>query len=374
MSRARATLRDAVSADDAALCELFARVTMDGDLRLAVERDPSFFGLYAMQRILDQQVQVGEVEGRLAGVATMLAREAWLEGVQTPVTYLGDLRLEASLRGGFFLLNHFAEGFTKFLERTGSEVGLTAIIASNEAAIKALTKRSRRFPTKPIYRPWRKFEITNLHFTIPRRPRLGPCEVRPGRAEDIPALAALLGSEWSRQPFGYVMDEERLRERLERWPGLRIEDFLCAWRGTELVGCVAIWDAKAVKRFRVEAYRGSMAWIKRAFNLGAFVLRYPALPQPGQVFPYAYLTHTAIQGEDPAVFQALLDTAYARYRKSGLCFLCLCVFEDDPYAPALTRYRTTPLPAQLFLVSPPEGPWAERELPEGRPGFEMALV
>lgn len=374
MSRARATLRDALPSDDAALCELFARVTMDGDLRLAVERDPSFFGLYAMQRILDQQVQVGELEGKLAGVATMLAREAWLEGAQTPVTYLGDLRLEASLRGGFFLLNHFAQGFTKFLERTGSEVGLTAIIASNEAAIKTLTKRSRRFPTKPIYRPWRKFEITNLHFTIPRRPRLGPFEVRAARAEDIPALAALMRSEWSQQPFGYVMDEERLRERLARWPGLRIEDFLCAFRGAELVGCVALWNAKAVKRFRVEAYRGSMVWIKRAFNLGAFLFRYPALPKPGQVFPYAYLTHTAVKGEDPLVFQALLDTAYERYRKSGLCFLCLCVFEDDPYAPALERYRTTPLPAQLFLVSPPGGPWAERELPEGRPGFEMALV
>lgn len=374
VSRVRPTLRDAVPADDAAICELFARVTMDGDLRLAVERDPSFFALYEMQRIVDCQVQVGEAEGRISGVATMLARDAWLAGAKTRVTYLGDLRLEPSLRGGFFLLNHFAEGFHKFLERTESEVGLTAIISSNQAAIKTLTRRSRRFPTKPLYRAWRKFEITNLHFTIPRRPRLGPCQVRPATREDIPALAELLGREWAAQPFGYVMDEERLRERLARWPGLRIEDFLCAFRGSELVGCVAVWDAEAVKRFRVEAYLGSMVWIRRAFNLGAFVCRYPPLPPPGEVLPYGYLTHVAVQGEDPAVFQALLDTAYQRYRKSGLRFLCLCVFEDDPYAPSLARYRTTPLPAQLFVVTPPDHPWAERELPPGRPGFEMALV
>ncbi|MBL4849659.1 MAG: hypothetical protein JKY65_29365 [Planctomycetes bacterium] len=374
MSRARAILRDATPADNAALCELFARVSMDGDLKLAVERGPNFFGLYEMQQILACQVQVGELEGRISGVATMLAREAWLEGKQTPVTYLGDLRLEDSLRGGFFLLNHFGEGFAKFLETTQSAVGLTAIIASNEIAIKTLTRRSRRFPKKPIYRPWRKFEITNLHFTIPRRPRPGPCEVRPARTEDLSAIAELLGKESSRQPFGYVLDAERLAERLRRWPGLTLDDFLCAWRGTELVGCAAVWDAKEVKRFRVEAYRGSMAWIRRAFNLGAFFLRYPALPPPGDVLPYAYLTHVAILNEDPPVFQALLDQAYTRHRQSGLRFLCACVFEDDPYAPAFVRYRTTPIPAQLFLVSPPDGPWAERELPSGRPGFEMALV
>ena len=374
MSRERPVLRDALPSDDAALCELFARVAMEGELQLAVERDPSFFALYQLQELLGSQVQVGVSEGVLAGVATMLAREAWLEGERVPVAYLGDLRLAESLRGGFFLLNHFGRGLARFYALHGCEVGLTAIISSNEAAIKALTKRSPRFPNKPVYRPWRKFEITNLHFTIPRAPRPGPCQVRPAQAAEIPAIAELLARDHARRPFGYPFSEELLRARLATWPGLAIEDFLCAWRGSELVGVVSLWDAKAVKRFRVEAYRGSMRWVRRAFNLGAFFLRYPPLPPPGEVLPYAYLAHVSIAGEDPAVFQALLDEAYARSRTSGWRFLCAYLEEDDPYRPAFARYRTTPIPSQLFLVCPPESPWAERALPSGRTGFEMALV
>ena len=39
-------VRDATPDDDAALCDLFARITMDGDLRVSVERSPEFFKLY----------------------------------------------------------------------------------------------------------------------------------------------------------------------------------------------------------------------------------------------------------------------------------------------------------------------------------------
>ena len=53
---------------------------------------------------------------------------------------------------------------------------------SDAAAMKTLTRPSRRFPDKPLYRHWRDFEITNVHFTVPRRVRRRVCETAPSRA------------------------------------------------------------------------------------------------------------------------------------------------------------------------------------------------
>ncbi len=367
-------VREARPDDDAALCELFASISMEADLRLAVERSPSFFALYELQELLGQRVFVGEREGELEGVATLLARRGLLGGEEVPLAYLGDLRLGAGLRGGFFFLRRFGEELRRFYEETGAELGLTAIFDSNEQARRFLTKRSRRFPGKPLYRHWQSFEITNLLFTRRRRPRPGPCEVRRARPEDLPAIGELLARDHAARPFGYPFGEGLLERRLQRWPGLELGDFFCAWRGSELRGVVAPWDAHAVKRFRVLAYQGSMAWIKRAFNLGATLFRYDPLPRVGEVTRYAYLTHQSVLDEDPAVFAQLLDQVYAELHGTGLNFLCSCLLQEDPLRPAYARYSTVPFAASLYLVGLPEGPLEQLELPKGRPGFEMALV
>lgn len=369
-----AQVREAGPADDAALCELFARITMDSELKLAVERSPSFFALYELQELLCQRVFVAEVEGKLEGVATLLGREGWLAGERVRLGYLGDLRLSERLRGGFFLGAQLGRHFQAAMQELGAEVALTAIIESNAPAVRFLTRSTRRFPDKPVYTPWRAFQILNLHLTRKRRPRRGPCEVRRAGTDDLPAIAALLAADHRARPFGYVLDEQVLCKRLSRWPGLRLEDFFCAWRGAELVGVVAVWDAHAVKRFRVEDYGGSMRWVRPAFNLGALLFRYPKLPPVGEVIRYAYLTHQSVLGDDPAVFAALLDRVYDELRGTGLNFVTACVLEDDPLAPAFARYTTTPIPARLYLVSAPGSRFVGYAPPPGRPGFEMALV
>lgn len=371
--RVRPTVRLAGPADDAALCRLFEGVTMEADLSLAVERTPEFFALYRLQGG-PWRTWLAEVDGALEGVATLLARPAWVDGALTTVGYAGDLRLSPRIRGGFFLGRVYGPTLREGFQALGCEVATTAIISSNQAAIRALVARSPRFPEKPVYRPWRRFAITNLHFTRARRPRPTSLEVRTAEERDLPAIAAFLERDHRARPFGYDLSEARLRQRLRDWPGLTLERFYLAWRGDELRGVTAIWDPDPVKRFRVLAYRGGLRWVKRAFNLGALFLRYPPLPPPGQALRYGYLTHLSIADEDPATMAALLDRVYCDLRRSGLHMLTVSLLEDDPLAPAFARYLTTPLPAQLFTVSLPGSPWNERDPGPGRPGFEMALV
>ena len=72
--------------------------------------------------------------------------------------------------------------------------------------------------------------------------------------------------------------------------------------------------------------------------------------------------------------QALVDRVYADLHREGYHYLSIFVPQGDHLASAYDRYRTTPLEAKLFTVSPPGSPFNERDPGPGRPGFEMALV
>jgi hypothetical protein len=115
-----------------------------------------------------------------------------------------------------------------------------------------------------------------------------------------------------------------------------------------------------------------MRWSRRAYNVGARVLGWPRLPEPGGDFRYLYLCNTSIRGEHPAVLRALLDRIYADYRRSGYHFFSLCVYDNDPLAAALRGFMIRRLDFHLYVVT--RGDAEPPVIPDGRPGFEMALA
>jgi len=111
---------------------------------------------------------------------------------------------------------------------------------------------------------------------------------------------------------------------------------------------------------------------KVAFNLAARVLRWPALPDPGDDFRYLYLCNLSVEGDDPQILRALLDAIYGGLHGRGYHFFSLPMYENDPLAPAVRGFQVRRLPFELFVVTDPHAP--EPHPPAGRPGFEMALA
>lgn len=368
------TFRLAGPKDSAARCDLFARVSMDTDLVLSVRRDPDFDALYRIQTD-DWECWVGKEEGRIEAMATILFRDGYLDGERRRVGYLGDMRLAPRVQGRHLLGRFYGPILGDAARARGCEIFLTAVIASNQRAIRALTARNRRTEGMPRYTPLRDFRIRSVHLALPRRRRASPYRVRRADEGDLPALAAFLDADARLRPFGYPMPEAELRRRLAEWPGLRPGSFYLAEdRGGGLAGCLALWDAAPVKRTVVSAYRGGMRRVKRMYDLAARFLRVPRLPDPGGELRYLYATHQAIPSEDPAVMRALLDAVYADHRRSGHHLVCFCVLENDPLASAFRGFQVTDLPARLFLVTPAGTEPPAACFADARPGFEMALV
>lgn len=354
------------------MCELFRSVTMDADMQLAVEREPDFFALYTLQEC-DVHSLVATLDDAVEGIATFLARPGYLGGERVRVGYAGDLRFSSKLRG-MFMSRNYGRVFAEASAALDCEVMLTAIMHENEAAMRALVARHRRYPDKPVYRLLRSFDILNVQFTLPHRVRRSRYQVRRATNADLPTIATHLAADHERRPFGYVFDVGVLQRRLETWPGLSIDNFYLAFVGRELVGVVAPWDAQAVKRYRVLAYRGRMRWVRLAANAIATALRGERLPAAGELFRYFYLTHVSISHDDPAILRALLDHIYRDHRRRGYHFFTTAVFAGDPLAEAYAGFQTTALPAGLYTMARPGGRYDGVDFGPGRPGFEAALV
>jgi len=369
------SVRLATAADNPALCETFAGITMDADLQLSIRRDPDFTGLYEMQT--DRwECWVGEQAGTIVGLGALLARDGYVDGKPARIGYLGDLRVSSSVRGGLRILGHlYGPALDGFAAAAGCDLFLTTIIASNTRALRALTSDRSRQIGIPPYHLLQRFDIRAVHLALPRRRAKGRHEVRRATEPDIPAIAAFLDADSRYRPFGYVLDETELRRRLARWPGLEISDFYLALDGQgALVGCCAAWVASPVKRTVVRSYRGSMRWVKRAYDLAAPVLGVPKLPSDGRPLKYAYLTHLAVPGDEPGVMRALLEAMYRDHRAKGFHFLSAYVPEGDPLGPAYSGFQTSNLRSNLYVVPARGQAVPQLDTAGRRLGFEMALV
>ncbi len=381
-SASTATVRRATRADGAALCTLFAATAMRADLALSVRRDPDFFALYDLQSD-DWECWVAELDGAVEGVATVLVRDGYVVGERRRVGYLGDLRLSPRAEGRLLLDRFYGPVLRAVADRTGCELFLTAVIASNDRALRALTVRTARAARagRPTYVPLADFDIRSVQLVLP--PRFAPARwlrrsvrhVRRATAADVPALARVLDADARRHPFGYVLDEPALRRRFATWPGLAPESFYLAEDAAgAIAGCLALWDAAPVKRMAPMAYRGAMRRARAGYGLLARVVGAPPLPRPGEPFRYAYATHVAVPSDDPAVLAALLDAACAAARRARYHFVSVFAPRGDALDAAYRGLLTTDLPARLYVVAAPGAAVPEACLTGTHPGFEMALV
>lgn len=369
-------VRRATPEDEAARAVLFAGVAMESDLALSVRRGPTFDALYALQSD-EWESWVVEADGAVEGTGAILVRDGYLEGRPVRVGYLGDLRFSPRVQGRQLLDRFYATVLRGASERLRCDYFLTAVIASNERALRALTVRTRRAERRgrPVYTLLREFDIRSFHLVVPRRREKLRYTVRSATEGDLAAIAGCIDADARRRPFGYALGEAALRRRLARWPGLRPSSFLVAHdtRGA-IVGCLAPWDATPVKRMVVAAYRGGMRHARLAHDLAAAMLDRPELPAEGEALDYQYLTHVAVPSDDPTIMRALLQTAYAAARRDRRHCLSLFVPQGDPLAPAYRTYLATNLRARLYLVTLP-GVAIPASLSSGAaPGFEMALV
>ncbi|MBI5508541.1 MAG: hypothetical protein HY903_07295 [Deltaproteobacteria bacterium] len=345
----------ATAPDDEALRRLWRETPMPGRIALAFEREPSIFLAAGLQGDVHQTLVAIDAEsGRAVGSAGRAELQAYVNGQVTTLGYLSELRVHPERRWHRTLLTDGWAHFREMHERGAAKLYVTTVFADNIAAHRLLT---RNRPGWPVYRA--RERVTTLAVVLPRAKKVrcpvAGVELRRARVEDVDAIADCLQRVYARQqlaPYWRVAD----LQSAVRCRGLAVEDFTVATRGGRVVGSVAVWDQQAFKQTRIHGYSGTMRWLRHGWNLAAPLWRRPPLPEPGQLLPHAFLSHIAVEDQDPALFVALAKTALAAVHDRRYAYVTFTLSEHSPLLVAARRcFRSMAYDSILYLVHVGDG-------------------
>jgi hypothetical protein len=354
--------------DDPEIRRLLRENPMDGAIRVSLEREPNAFLAAAVEGERHATVVARDPDtGRIVGMGTRAVWNAFVNGEPCRLGYLSQLRIDRAARGRRRLI---AAGYAALRElRRPDETpfDLTSIIADNDAARRLLGKG---VPGLPAYRELSRFVTLVLPAVRPRRGR-APVTIEPGVSERIPEIADCLVRNRRRFQVAPFFTAEELRSP-ERSRGLAPRDFRLALRNGEVVGCLALWDQSGFKQAVVRGYAPSLARWRPWINRLPRSLGVPRLPDPGEALPHATISHVAVDGDDPDVFQALVETAHSEACARRYAYLVIGLAVGHPRLSWLERrFHPRRYESVLYTVDWDEGGAA---LDDRLPHVEVALL
>lgn len=363
----------ATPADDAELRRLLRDNPVPGAFALALTREPSFFQAATLEGDVHQTVVARSPDGALMGLGSRAVRTAFVNGRPTRLGYLAQLRVDAAFRGTRGLLRGGFAGIRRLHDQAGEPAFyVTTIIAGNERARQALT---RPRPGVPTYTEGER--LATLALPLWRRraePTLPGVVVRAAVDADLPDLATCLQRNLARYQFAPCWTADDLADP-ERCRGLAPGDFVLALRGPRVVGCAALWDQGAFKQTVVHGYSGALRVGRPVVNALAPLLGVPRLPPVGQQLRHAFVSHLAVDDDDPALAVALIARLANRALERRLAYVALSLAERNPLASAVRRaFRTLAYPSVIHTVHWDDGRDAVAALDDRIPHLEVAVL
>jgi hypothetical protein len=365
------SVREARADDNAALLELAAACAMDGDIALAVAREPDFFALNRLEGS-EWRAGVAEVDGRIAGCAMGAGRMSYLHGCMRQTLYAGDLKVHPTLRGA-----GVADALTAWVVATLNDIGgpdaptLVTILGGNRAMERRTDGRGgaaafTRFATV------RAFSIPLLW---PRSARtLSSVYVTPAETRDIAEMASLWRRVAPGRQFAPVFDADELSAWISSAPGLDIGDYRVARsRDGRIMGFLAWWDQATFKQPRVLRYSPRLAVVRAALNGVAVATRGVRLPNVGEPLRYRSALHVCVPAGRPDVLRALVRSSCAELRAQGYAFATIGLDVRDPLCAAMAGLAAQPTDVNAYVLTP-GGAYAGPPLANRPLHYEISLV
>ena len=366
-SESKFDLHWAIADDEPDIRALVGSVPMPGAVSVRFAREPDYFlGTTIMGDPCDVLVARHRLDGQLAGIACRAERQAYVNGRETKLGYIGQIRVVPDFQGNWLV----HRGTKWFKDASPPGLLYMGVIASeNPRAREPLV--GARLPASLHAK--RVCGLTTCAILL--RPRLAlyvpGIDVQPGSPETLEEIVAFLRHHGPQRQFfpAYALEDFTGGEKLR---GLRPQDIMVARRGAEVVGVMAVWDQAAYKQDIVDSYGPGLRRIHPFYDLLARLLGAQPLTPPGEAIPLAFAACICVAEDDHNVMRALLAACIRNARERGKAFLMLGLADRDPLLPIARRYLHIPYHSELFVVS-----WSEvpAGLLDGRiPYIEIATL
>jgi hypothetical protein len=190
--------------------------------------------------------------------------------------------------------------------------------------------------------------------------------------KDIDGLANFYNLRAARHQFAPVLTEKWLRG-LPNGKGLGLNDFWLLKDGSEIRGCLALWDQRAFKQTIARSYPFLLSPLRKPYNVWARATGRVKLPAPGHCIEHVYLAFMAFDAR--AVYAAVdaVREGLARAREKGAAAAIVGLSAVHPLA---AKLRAT-LHAHSYHTCIETVSWRDQPEPDldGRaPQPEVALL
>lgn len=344
-------MREAQAADNAGLLRLLGVAQPSRGVMLTFERAPDYFHSVAVTHEKPHiLVAENRKDGEIVGVASFGSRQLFINGAEQSVRYGSDLRIAAEHQGSRLII-YITRAVREVLKEQG---WYQAIILEDNQRTRDVLEGERA--GLPQYRAHTGLETSTLSGRKYKavESAKGMQVQRAGRA-DIPAMNDFLRAMAAHYQFLPAYDFSGLVNGESYFRGLTLDDFLLVRDAQGLRGMVALWNQKAFKQTRVVGYTPLMNFLRPFYNFWARHFGGFVLPPAGETFSYRVLHSLLTAPEDRAAFDVLLDAAWeeSQRRDAGKSptALTLTLADNDPRAPALTRFRRLSLRGRHYTVA-----------------------
>jgi hypothetical protein len=248
-----------------------------------------------------------ETRQQLVGMYHCTLLPVHVDGQPAQAVYLGGLRVQAAYRNKLRIIRHGFASISRHVQHRG--VFFTSVASENVVARRLLERRLRGMP---IYRQTGEMETLAIAVQQARSSRL----LQQATLADIPALVEFSNRQASGFQFSPVLSESWLRG-LSGGKGLRLSDFWLLKDGTDVHGCLAVWDQRVYKQTVARGYRFPLGALRPAYNVWAGLAGRIQLPAPGRQLEQAFLSFVAFDAFAETVALGALREGVGKVREKG---------------------------------------------------------
>jgi hypothetical protein len=348
--------------DDSGIRRLLRDAEFPGDVRIAFEREPDALSAGAQEGGVHQTIvaRQGTIPD-ITAIATRSVRQRFVNGEEHPVGYLSQLRIAPGYRRHRRLLDAGFDYCRRLHQDDAARVYLASVIADNAAALKLL---SRQAPGWPRFRPVATLTTLAIPVRHGRLPAAAPAPRATHSNEDVQRAIGCLLRNGPRFQFSPVWAADAFDGST---PGLSRAAVRIAERNGHVVGCAALWDQRAFRQVVVRGYSRRLAMSRWWVNATARWTGMPALPPIGSRLEFGYVSHLAVDDDDPDVACALIAAVCESARLKGLDYVAVGLPADAPMTAAVRgRFRHRAYQSVLHVAFWPDGEDIVNRL-DGRP-------
>jgi len=351
-------LEVAKPSDNPTILEFYKGFPLKGVLELKVDRRGDFFAPYAAESDRFRTYLLKDDQEQLQGMASFIIKDVLIDGKISTVAFGRDLRISNNRRAIIEWADHFVPTLQDITNTYGAQYFFSALNMTETSALNAFVRPRNLKRVLPRYFHYRHFNLVTVHGRFPwARNPLPQLQIRHGSSNNADALIYYLTQKNIERNLATYWDSYSFFKQLQRWRGLKIEDFLVAFDAqNNIVGCCAPWSADGIQEFVPLDYSLKAHNFRQFLKFGKLLGWTRPLTKPSyrlqleEHLQFQYLTHLFADNED--IFESLLWAAFERARSRD--FLVYTQPRQDLIYKRPLSWVCAKIPHGLYCMVPPD--------------------